>query len=66
MYTLACKDMGMPTCPFVAKGATKEETMKMLGEHVMKAHPMEMKESMKKMTKEQMDKMMMDKMMEEM
>lgn len=26
-YTLACRDAGMTTCPFVARGKTKEEVL---------------------------------------
>lgn len=66
MFTLSCKDMGVATCSYVAKGKTKEEVMKMAGDHFMKAHPKEAKEAMKKYTKEEGMKMMEEKIMEEM
>lgn len=66
MYTLSCKDMGMPVCDYMAEGKTKEEVVKMVGDHFMKAHPKEAKESMEKYTKEEMTKMMMDKIHEKM
>ncbi|MDP3956720.1 MAG: DUF1059 domain-containing protein [bacterium] len=40
MKTLACKDMGMPDCDFVAKAETAEEVMMQAGEHVKTAHGM--------------------------
>ena len=64
MYTLSCKDMGVPTCGFVAEGETKEEVMKTINEHVMKAHPDKAKEMGEKYTKEESEKMMMEKMKE--
>ena len=66
MYTLACKDMGMASCPFVAEGETKEDVLKMMGEHGMKNHYKEMQESMGKMTKEEIGKMMTGKIKEKM
>lgn len=40
MFTLACKDLGMADCPFVAQGETKEEVMTKIGAHAMQAHGM--------------------------
>lgn len=46
MMTLACKDMGMEGCEFVAKGETKEEMMGSLMEHGTAAHAMTMEAMM--------------------
>jgi predicted small metal-binding protein len=40
MMSLACKDMGVEGCDFVAQGETKEEVMMKLGEHGASAHGM--------------------------
>lgn len=40
MKSLACKDMGMPDCDFVATGATAEEVMAKIGEHAKATHGM--------------------------
>ena len=61
MYTLACKDVGIPTCSFVAKGKTTEEVISTLNEHAMKAHAEEIDEYLKKMSKEDLNKIMADK-----
>ena len=58
-YSLSCKDMGLVKCNYIAMGETQEEVMKMAGEHFMKVHPKEAKESMEKMSKEEMDHKMM-------
>ena len=36
--TLACKDMGMTECPFVARGQTMEELMNDAGKHAKEIH----------------------------
>ncbi len=56
MKSLACADMGMPTCSFVAKGATDEEVMNMLMEHVKTAHPEKMGGDMEAMKTMMMSK----------
>ena len=66
MYTLSCKDMGIATCDFTAKGKSKEEVVKTVGDHFMKAHPMEAKDAMENMSKEEMNKMILGKVKEEM
>lgn len=43
MYTLSCKDQGVD-CPFVAKGATKEEAMKESMAHAVQKHGMDPQE----------------------
>ncbi|HEY4523549.1 MAG TPA: DUF1059 domain-containing protein [Candidatus Paceibacterota bacterium] len=40
MKTLACKDMGMVDCNFIAKTETVEEVMKQVGDHAKTAHGM--------------------------
>jgi predicted small metal-binding protein len=37
-YTLACKDLGQPTCPFVARAATKEEVLSQTAKHAKQVH----------------------------
>ena len=64
MYSLSCKDMGMPKCNYVAMGESREEVMKMADEHFAKTHPKEMKEMASKMSKEDMKQQMMEKIME--
>ncbi len=36
--SLACKDTGMDSCPFVARGETVDETLKIAGEHGKAVH----------------------------
>jgi predicted small metal-binding protein len=37
-YTLACKDAGQLTCPFVARGETKEEVLAQTAKHAKEVH----------------------------
>ncbi len=37
-YTLACRDAGMTTCPFVARGKTKEEVLAKMAKHAKEVH----------------------------
>lgn len=37
-YTLACRDAGQPTCPFVARGKTKEEVLTQAAKHGKQVH----------------------------
>lgn len=37
-YTLACKDAGQPTCPFVARGNTVDETLAQAAKHGKEVH----------------------------
>ena len=55
MYSLSCKDLGVPTCNYVAMGESKEEVMEMAKNHAMKAHPKELKENMEKYTSNRYD-----------
>lgn len=61
MKKLACKDMGIKTCSFVATGGSDAEVKQKLSEHGMKVHAELMKnakpEDMQKMN-EQMDKIL--------
>lgn len=59
MKTLACKDMGIADCDFMAKAETAEETMKMAADHGMSVHKNMMDEMAKTMTPDQMNAMMM-------
>lgn len=43
MTTIACQDMGIAGCDFVAKGETMEEAMGALKEHGMSVHAEEIK-----------------------
>ncbi len=55
MHTIACQDMGIEGCPFVAKGETMEEAMMQLKDHGDAVHPTEIKQMMDSgMTEEQM------------
>ena len=38
MKTLACKDLGTPDCPFVAKAPTADEAVKIMTDHAKTAH----------------------------
>lgn len=37
-YTLACRDAGETTCPFVARGETKEEVIAQTAKHAKEVH----------------------------
>jgi predicted small metal-binding protein len=37
-YTLSCKDLGQPTCPFVARGETKEGVLAQTAKHAKEVH----------------------------
>jgi predicted small metal-binding protein len=37
-YTLSCKDLGEPTCPFVARAETKEEVLAQTAKHAKEVH----------------------------
>ncbi len=55
MNTIACADMGMEGCPFVAEGETMEAAMASLKEHGTAAHADAIKAMMDGgMTEEQM------------
>ena len=61
MKTLACKDLGMPDCNFVAKGGTNEEVLQKMMDHAKLEHREMMDDMMKKMTVDEMKEMMMEK-----
>lgn len=61
MYSIACQDMGIEGCPFVAQSDTMEGAQSILKEHGSVTHPDKIKEMMDGgMTEE----MMMNKMKE--
>jgi predicted small metal-binding protein len=60
MKTLACKDMGIDD-GFMVKGATDEEVMGKMMEHVKMAHA----DKMAGTSEEDMKKMMMEKIMDD-
>lgn len=37
-YTFACRDAGETTCPFVARGETKEEVFAQAAKHAKEVH----------------------------
>ena len=37
-YTLACRDAGEGTCPFVARGESKEEVFAQAAKHAKEVH----------------------------
>jgi predicted small metal-binding protein len=57
MFTLACADLGMPSCPFVAKGDTEDGVIMAMKEHALSVHP-EAMEKMKGMPEADMMAMM--------
>ncbi len=44
MKKVGCKDLGMPTCPFVAEGETVGEVKGKMWAHAKEVHPDKMKE----------------------
>lgn len=38
MYTLACKDVGTPECPYVSEASSAEEAVQMMKEHARGIH----------------------------
>ncbi|MDP3882883.1 MAG: DUF1059 domain-containing protein [Candidatus Staskawiczbacteria bacterium] len=64
MFSLACKDAGLPTCNYVAMGETKDEVLKMAKDHMVKDHPDKLKEMQEKMSSEEMDMEMINLMQE--
>jgi len=61
MFTLMCKDLGLPNCAYIAKGHTEDEVISMMLEHAMFTHPERMKEMMVTMTEDDIAEMMRDK-----
>jgi predicted small metal-binding protein len=66
MKTLACKDLGVATCDFVAKADTAEGAVKMMSDHATMTHKDKIDEMAKSMTPEEMHEMMMAKVKDEM
>jgi predicted small metal-binding protein len=44
MFTLSCKDLGNPACPFVAKANTEDETVAKMIKHAKREHAADMTE----------------------
>jgi predicted small metal-binding protein len=65
MKTLACKDLGMKECNFVAKGETAEEAVDASTDHAMEAHKDKMDEMAKTMNPDQMHAKMLSKVKDE-
>ena len=61
MYTLMCKDLGLPNCAYIAKGQTEDEVIAMMMEHAMVTHPEQVKEMMTTMSRDDIGEMMRDK-----
>lgn len=60
-----CKDLGIPSCPYVARADTEEEVILPMMEHFMKTHPEKVGEWMLTMTKEDIMAMMRRKIQQE-
>jgi predicted small metal-binding protein len=65
LFILRCQDLGMPSCPYVAKAETENEVILSMMEHAMKTHPERVKELMLTMTKEGIMEMMRKKIQRE-
>ncbi len=50
MKTLSCKDIGTPTCDFVAVGETDDEVLDKMMDHAEMEHP----ENLQKMSEDDM------------
>lgn len=59
MKSLACKDMGVSECNFVAKADTAEEVIKKASEHAMRVHADKIREMSQSMSEEEMKQAMM-------
>lgn len=58
MFTLKCKDLGMPNCSYVAKAKTEDGVILLMMEHAMKTHPEKVGELMLTMNKSDISEMM--------
>lgn len=59
MYTLACKDLGAPDCPYVSSADTAEAAVADMKAHAVEAHPEAIQEMASTMSEDQiMEKMM--------
>lgn len=66
MKTLACKDLGNPTCPFVAEDETAEGAVMKMMDHAKVTHPEDIAKMSATMTPDEMKAMMMSKVMDKM
>jgi predicted small metal-binding protein len=68
VYILKCKDVedvGVPSCPYVARGRDKDDVVKMEMDHFENSHPDEYKKALKDMSPEEIEKKMEDSVEEE-
>lgn len=65
MFILACKDLGMPNCPYVARAKTEDEVILLMLEHAMFTNTEKIKELMLTMTREDIMEMMRKEIQEE-
>lgn len=65
MFILMCKDLGIPSCLYVAKAETENGVILLMMEHFMKTHPEKVGEWMLTMTKEDIMDMMRKKIQQE-
>jgi len=61
MKTLACADLGNPTCPFVAEDVTAEGAVLKMMDHAKTAHADDIAKMSATMTPDQIKAMMMSK-----
>lgn len=66
MKTLTCKDLGNPTCPFVAEDMAAEGAVMKMMDHAKVAHPEDIQKMSATMTPDEMKAMMMSKCMDKM
>lgn len=66
MKTLACADLGNPTCPFTAEDATAEGAVAKMMDHAKMAHPDDIAKMSATMTPDQVKAMMMSKVKDKM
>lgn len=59
MNTLACKDLGIMNCTFVASGSTNQAAIDASIAHLMTDHPDKMASMKKTMTEDQINSTMM-------
>jgi predicted small metal-binding protein len=59
MKTLACKDLGVMECGFVAKAETTDEAIRKASDHANKVHAEKMKQMAADMTDAEMKQAMM-------
>lgn len=66
MKTLSCKDLGNPTCAFVAEDETAEGAVAKMMDHAKMAHPEDIQKMSVTMTPDQTKAMMISKVVDKM